>query len=143
MQKMDKNMQIGIFALVAFIVAYFFGTRTGKGSAASETDRQLKKDITSNQLTYDLSQYDSWADSMHQALQRLFHDESDLIETIIRKMRTKSDVLQLVRSFGKRPAWSYGVGTGSLSRWLTVRTTKDELRDFNEILAQNYIDFQF
>ena len=80
---------------------------------------------------------------MHQAMQRLFYDERDAIETVIRKMRTKSDVLQLIRAFGKRPAWRHGVGSGSLSRWLTVRTTKDELQNFNEILAQNHVDFKF
>lgn len=134
------GLEIGIFALVTLALAYFLGSRTGKAAAKGTDASQLDRDIQAGRLTYDLSQYKVLADRIFEALSGAGSDE-EAIFTVFRKMRTNSDVLQLIKTFGTRGSWLTGRDT--LAAWLSSDLSNEEIKKLNEILTINYITFQF
>ena len=135
-------LSLGVFGLVTLLVAYYLGNRTGKGKSNSEKDSELEDAMAINPLTYEPSEYNSFADRLHTAMITVNDDES-AIYSVFRKMRNKSDVLQLIKSFGKRGSWFWNVGGGSLSSWMSLKLTSKEIESINGILAENSIDFEF
>lgn len=135
-------LSLGVFALVAILIAYYFGSRTGKGRNLSEVESELQTAVLSDPLTYELSEFDSFADRLHTAMSTLMDDES-AIYSIFRKMRNRTDVLQLIKSFGKRGSWVWNVGGGTLSSWMSLKLTSKEIETINDILAGADIDFEF
>lgn len=137
MYRPDKKMQIGIFAVIAVILAYIFGSRWGKSKAVSA----LESEIESSQLTYDLSQYSTLADRLETAMFR-FNDDEDAIYAVFAKCRNKSDVLQLISSFGTR-RMLVTIGKSNLTTWLYYKLSDKEIQHINEILTRNNINYQF
>ncbi len=135
-------MNIGIFALVVVLVAWFFGNRTGKGKSVAGASLQLDKEIKENPLTYELSSYKQWADRVHSSMVNFFDNEK-AINSVFTKMRNRSDVLQLVKSFGNRKHLLWNVGNGSMGSWFSVKLSEKDIAEINEILSRNNIDFQF
>ena len=135
-------LSLGVFALVTLIIAYYLGARTGKGKSNSEVDSELNNSIIAIPLTYELSEYESFADRLHTSMTTLADDESS-INSVFRKMRNRSDVLQLINSFGKRSSWVWNVGGGSLASWMSLKLSNGEIETINGILSDANIDFQF
>lgn len=130
---------LGAFALIAFVVAYFFGNKTGK--AATPTDTELKEAQKSTPLTYELSQYATLADRLETAMYGATDDE-DAVYSVFSKLRNRADLLQLISSFGKRRIF-LTIGDSNLSTWIYHRLNKSEVEKVNEILSRNAIDYQF
>jgi hypothetical protein len=135
-------LSLGIFALVAGLIAYYIGTRTGRGLSASAAAAQLDGEILANPLTYELSQYDVFADRLQSSMITLADDEA-AIYAVFSKMRNRSDVLQLIKTFGSRGSWVWNVAGGSLSNWMALKLSNNEIGRINEILSDSKIDFQF
>jgi len=56
------------------------------------------------------------------------------------KLRTNSDVLQLIKSFGERGDFIYKEG---LTKWLASELNETEIAKVNDILKRNNITYQF
>jgi hypothetical protein len=133
---------IGIFAFVVLLVAYYIGSRTGKAkTTASEIDT-LVKDIKTDELTYDLSQYVNFADRVYICVYGVTEDEEGLY-VVFGRMRTDSDVLQLIKAFGKRSGGFDFWYDKTLSEWLASDLNNVEIAKINDILKRNNITFQF
>jgi hypothetical protein len=136
--KNDKSLTWGIFALVTLVVAYWFGSRTGKGRGFSDL---VNKEITGNQLTYEPSQYLSFAERLEQAMYGLT-DNENAVYAVFAKMRNKSDVLQLIKAFAERRMF-LTIGKSDLGTWINYRLSNSEIEHINEILSRNNIDYSF
>ena len=132
----------GIFAAVVLVIAYYIGSRTGKSKAKAGAGDQLAKDITGSELTYDKSQYSIYADGIWTAINGVFVDDS-AINTLMGKMRTKSDVLQLITTFGNRSLLPFGIGGGTLPEWIYQRLNAKEIGEVNDIMYRNNITYTF
>jgi hypothetical protein len=144
MKLAGKNINIVTFGILGFLVlliSYYFGSRTGKAkSTAIEVDT-LAKDIKGNELTYDLSEYNSLADRAFIAVYDIGSDEEALY-VILAKMRNNSDIYQLIKTFGSRGGFFQG-GSKTLSEWIASDLNNVEIEKVNEILKRNGITFQF
>lgn len=133
-------LSVGIFAALVLVVAYYIGTRTGKGKATAAASEAQKKEFKKSALTYDLSQYSTWADNLYTAMFGI--NDEDAIYAVFSKLRTKSDLLQLISAFGSRRI-QFTVGSNTLTEWIYNRLDKSEQAKINEILARNDIQFEF
>lgn len=128
----------GIFGLIVLVIAYYLGNKTGKGKAANEP----VKDLNKSDLTYENSDYTSFADRLYIAMSGLMGDDEETIYSVISKLRTKSDVLQLIKSYGtRRLQWT--LGNSNLNEWFNYRLNKEEISKVNDILGRNSIQYQF
>lgn len=132
-------MSVGIFAALILLVSYYIGTRTGKGKAGAADVEAMKKEISAGALTYEKTQYETFAQRLYMALYDLFSDEEEVL-AVFTKMRTKSDVLQLITTFGKRGTWIQ-LGEKTLPEWLYFKNA--DVSKINEILQRNAIQFEF
>lgn len=141
MQKIDKNMQIGIFALVVVIVAYIFGSRKGKGDGANSEAAEREAELKLHPLTYEPSQYSVFADRLESAMFKM-NDNEEAVYSVFANMRTRSDVLQLISAFGKRRLL-FTFGSSSLPTWMGHKLSDKEIQEVNGILSRNDIDYKF
>ncbi len=134
---------VSVVAVIAIIlvIAYYIGTRTGKGKAGAANDEALKKELNQGTLSFEQSQYVAMADRLSTSMSG-FTDDEDAVFSVISKLRTKSDVLNLIKSFGTRRP-SFSIGTASLNEWFYLRLDESEIAKINEILSRNSIDYQF
>ena len=140
-----KNINVTTFGILGFIVllvAYYIGSRTGKAKTTAADIDAMTKDINSSDLTFDISQYVSLADRVYICVYGITEDEEGLY-VVFAKMRTNSDVLQLIKSFGKRSGGFDFWYEKSLSEWLASDLNNVEIAKINDILKRNNITFQF
>ena len=135
-------MTFGIFAFVVLLVAYYFGSRTGKTKAAAANGDTLAKDISKSDLTYDLSQYVIFADRCWDAVYDIGTDEEALYD-VFTKMRSNSDFLQLIKAFGSRGNIVFQGGEKTLAEWMSSDLNNVEIEKVNDILKRNNITYQF
>lgn len=134
----NKKLLAAIAALLVLALVYFLGRRK-KGTSAIQRDAEKEKN--ENELTYQASQYLSYADRLEMAMQPL-NDNEDAIYDVFSKMRNKSDVLYLIEAFGKRRQ-SYTIGKVGLNTFLNYQLNDSEREHINEILQRNDIDYKF
>lgn len=139
--KNNKLLNWGIFALVVLVLFYFFGTRSGKAKKAAATDGSYKAETAGKNLSYDLSQFATFADKLESAMFG-FTDREETIYSVFTKLRTKSDLFQLITTFGTRRI-IFSFGSADLPTWINTRLDQSEIHKINEILNRNNIDFQF
>lgn len=133
---------LGIFGFLVLVVAYYFGSRTGKAKAAAADLDALAKDIKTEELTYDVSNYADFADRAYIAVYGVTEDEEALY-VLFGKMRNNSDVFQLIKSFGKRSGGFDFWADKTLAEWLASDLNNAEIGKINDILKRNNITFQF
>jgi len=131
----------GVLALITLIAAYYFGSRTGKSNLVAGGSDQLAKDISKEDLSYDISQYKILADRAYTCLYGITEDEKGLY-SVFSRMRNNSDVLQLIQSFGKRSG-GFDFWAKSLTEWLASDLNNTEIEKVNDILKRNNITYQF
>ena len=140
--KSIEGMTFGIFGFIVLLVAYYFGSRTGKSKAMAAAGDTLAKDITKSDLTYDLSQYVIMADRCYDAMYDIGTDEEALY-IVFAKMRTNSDLLQLIKAFGSRGNIVFQGGAKNLAEWIASDLNNVEIEKVNDILKRNNITYQF
>jgi hypothetical protein len=133
------GLSFGIFALIAGLAAYYLGTRTGK--AKDSPGNILNAAIDSNQLTYELNQYEIYSQRIYDITSGVFNHNTELYG-VFAKMRNDSDLLQLIKTFGSRGSFWTG-GKCTLVEWVTSDLNDVDLKELNNILAQNNIKYQF
>ncbi len=127
--------------VIALVIAYYIGSRTGKAKKENEAEDQLKKEIDRAALTYEQTQYSALADDLEAAMYG-FRDNENTVYAVMAKMRNRSDLLQLIKSFGmRRIIWTWG--NSNLNAWINNRLDTAEIAQVNDILARNSIDYQF
>lgn len=130
-----------VFIAIVLIVAYYIGSRTGKAKSQSQEEDTLKKEIKKPELSFEQTQFAGMADKIETALYGFTNDE-EAVYSVLKKLRTKSDVLQLIKTFGnRRMIWT--IGGANLNTWFNTRLNTSELAQVNDILSRNSIDYQF
>jgi hypothetical protein len=132
---------VSIITAIILVVAYYLGNRTGKGKAAAADSEALQKELDNSQLTYEPSQYTSWADKLFVAMNG-FTDDEEAIYSVIAKLRTKSDLLQLIKSFGSKRI-QFTLGDSNLNQFFANRLESSEIAKINDILSRNSISYEF
>lgn len=131
----------GILAALVLVAAYYIGTRTGKGKSLSANSEALDKELKNGSLTYDLSQYGSLADKLETAMFPL-NDDEDAVYSVMSKLRSKSDVLQLIKSFGERRL-QFTWGGSTLNFWINYKLNNSEIKKINSLLSDAGINYEF
>lgn len=139
MNKINVWVYGGLLALIALMVAYYIGSRTGKAKSTVLNEAgNAANEIDPGGLTYELSTYDQMANKSYEAVSGLFTDEQAIYSEVTR-LRSKDDVLQLIKAFGARGIWPF---KGTLSEWLYQAMSSGEIEQVNSILARNSIDYK-
>jgi hypothetical protein len=134
-------MGSAIFIAIVLAVAYYIGTRTGKAKQAGASEDVLKKEIQKTELTFEQTQFVSMADKLETSLYG-FGDDENAVYSVFSKLRTKSDLLNLIKTFGnRRIIWT--IGSANLNTWINNRLSTAEIAHLNDILSRNGIDYQF
>ena len=148
---MIKNNNILYLALIpvlliTILVVYFIGRGSGKNAAKVNDGKELDKDIDTNQLSYPLSSYKQFADTLHVAMLGLGTDFTG-VKKVFTKIKNQSDLFQLLKSFGTRGSYiDYGlynalVFSGDLTRWLNDELSETEKSQIINLLETNNITF--
>lgn len=132
---------VTIITAIILVVSYYLGNRTGKGKATAADSEALNKELKAGNLTYDLSQYAAMADNLFTAMFNIFDDE-EAVYSVFSKLRNKSDLLQLIKSFGDR-RMQFNWGESNLNKWITTKLDPNELAEVNDILSRNNISYEF
>ena len=134
------SVQIAI-AVAVLVLAYLLYRRFRKTNEREDT---LDDDIKPSSLTHTESYYYVLADKIQTASEGVGTDE-ELIYSVMQQMKTNSDVLQLIKAFGKR--WfQNGFGfyyNATLTEVINHELDTKELQRVNEILAENGITMRF
>ncbi len=144
MKFLGKNypwLNVGIFAAAVMLAAYYLGSRTGKGKSVSADSEALAAEMAQSPLTYETSQYDSYADKLYVAMHDISDDE-ETIYSVFNKMRNKSDVLKLILAYGEKRI-PLTIGNSTLPQWISAKLNPKEIAKINDILQRNLIQYEF
>ena len=92
-------------------------------------------EIKDGDVTLTPSELSNMADRLHAAMAGLGTDE-EAVYAVFRQLRTRSDLMALVKAFGIRKG-------ESLSQWLTGDLSRKEIEKVNAILVNNRINYSF
>lgn len=92
-------------------------------------------EIKDGDVTLTPSELSNMADRLHAAMAGLGTDE-EAVYAVFRQLRTRSDLMALVKAFGIRKG-------ESLSQWLTSDLSRKEIEKVNAILVNNRINYSF
>jgi len=139
---------IGVGALgAAYLIYKSVSKKVGNGGTSdSKLPSNLNQDLVTatkaSPLSYSLTQYDTWAAQLKQAMIG-WGTDNEAIYRVFRYMKNNADVLQLIKAFG---VWKveakYGIplpfettGTGTLAEALVDDLSSSEIDIVNGILA--------
>jgi hypothetical protein len=130
-------------AIIALILgaAYYIGTRTGKAKKEGQADDAIKKEIDKKELTFEQTQFASMATKLETAMFG-YTDDENAVYAVFTKLRSRSDVLNLIKTFGER-RMIFNLGNANLNQWINTRLDTSEIAKVNDILSRNNIDYQF
>lgn len=123
-----------VVAIILLIVLKYKGklSDTIKNRALAES---LDEEINQDDITLTQMQLNTYASSLYVAMNGMGTDE-DKIYNVFRAMGTRSDVLQLIKTFGVKDS-------ETLTEWLYADLSAKEIDKINSILANNNINYQF
>jgi hypothetical protein len=98
------------------------GIKPLSSSLPANINTDIQTEAKKNPLSYPLSQYDEWANSLYSAMFRSGTDEEPIYR-IMGYMKNNADVLQLIKAFGVRKAgWGQSfVGNGIVNKTLAAK----------------------
>jgi hypothetical protein len=137
-----KEIRVGISIAGAGVLAYVLYKMVTKTDEEKAEDQLSKETGSKSKLTLQLSRYKSLADNLYDAFQYAWGTDEDSIYQIIAMMKTKEDVLQLVKDFGYRRK-EFEFGTYGLPYFMRDELDTQELNQVNNILAKNKINYKF
>ena len=134
--KVVKIAILVIFLIIAFRIAMpqlkkLLGML--KKSDEKKHVEELEESIDLKELTYPVSQYGIWADSLYTAMNGLGTDEQAIYD-VFSEMRSNNDVAQLVVSFSVRE-------DETLSQWLIGDLSDSEKKTVRKILSDRNITY--
>ena len=148
--KIDSKTYILIGVAIVVIIAAALVIRRKRKS--EKNLKVIEEEVVQDNLSYDASQYSVFADGIESNLSDkgisagLFGVNQKGIYEVFRKMKTDDDVKQLIVAFGTREfrkAYTFGKHDCTLPQALSLLMTTGEIREINEILKENNINYQF
>lgn len=100
-----------------------------------ELAESLDEEINQSDISLTQMQLNTYASSLYAAMDGPGTDE-DKIYNVFRAMGTRSDVLQLIKTFGVKDG-------ETLTEWMYGDLSSKEIDKINTILANNNINYQF
>jgi hypothetical protein len=77
-----------------------------------QTQKELDAYLKNNKLSYPVSQYATWANSIHNATMYGIGDNYGLVKTILMLMKNNADVAKLITAYGARQNYVFGIPQG-------------------------------
>ena len=150
--KYTKYILISAGALLLLVVIVWLWKKFKK-DPAEEGHETIVQSIEKDNLTYELPQYEAWANSLEVYFQDkgLFSaglagvNESG-IYAIMENMKTNDDVKQLIKAFDKRhmrKEFSLYSEDYTLEQAMAHFLSTNELKKVNDILESNNVTFKF
>ena len=138
----QKVITISVIAAIVIAIAIFLIVKL-KGGVKSivndDKNNKLIDEINKEQNTDDITltqlQFNAYASSLKKALKGIGTDEKK-IYNVFQQMNTRSDVLQLIKTFGV-------VDGENLNEWLNDDLNAKEIDKINQILAEKGINYKF
>lgn len=123
-------------------VLFLFGGKNSAAKSLQTASDELKN--TPGGQSYTLTSYANLADGLQNAMTDVGTDEAR-IYSIFEKMKTAKDLLLLIKAFGIREYYNFGIREGkyNLAQWLTTELSESEIEKINKILRGNNINFTF
>ena len=116
--KLPKNLQytiIGGSAIVIYLLyKKFFSKDKTQEETAEELLKRLKEESERNQqlLTYPVSNYSAFANILHESMKYAVGDNYGAVTDICKKMQNDKDVQELIKAYGIRQLYFFGLPTG-------------------------------
>ncbi len=135
-----KYAVAGVCAVIAIIVAIVLFRKlvTGKLHDAAVNKKlatQLDEEISTDNITISQQQFNGYASTLYDAMKG-FGTKEDRIYEVFEKMNTRSDVLQLIKTFGVKDSMT-------LIDWMMDDLSVKEINKINQILVSRQIDYKF
>jgi len=118
----DKKILLigaGIVSLLILKKVYdiFFSEKAAEIRRNKETADNVDKDIVKHSLrgfkpTYNDSQYNLYANQAYEGMRYAAGDNYGLVESILKLMKNDLDVAKLIKAFGFRQDYAFGIPTG-------------------------------
>jgi hypothetical protein len=77
-----------------------------------QLEKELKKDTIKVNPSYPLSQYTGFADAIYDGVRYCVGDDYDAVENTLKKMKNDLDVVQLIKNYGSRQRYCFGIPAG-------------------------------
>ena len=146
-----KNvLAIGIGAGIAYGLYKILG-KDIRGAINDKKNKELfeKEKSGDKKLSYKPSQFITWADKLEDAFENFWGTDEDAIYSVLRKLKTNNDWLELNKAFGNRnyldlydeEFWPPGKKV-NLLRWLQLELDTAEKKKCNEILKSKGITYR-
>lgn len=132
----------GVFAIKAAVKLFSVSTEERK---ENQIDNAIKDEQDKgNPLTYPLAQYNVMADVVEEATDTSGTD-TEAIYNVFAQLRNNTDMLQLIKTYGERWNFMFGVPLGKFTLQQIINSEFDsgERATLNQIITGNDITIQF
>lgn len=132
---------LGAIMLAALIVLIIVIRRKKKRTDATDHEANerliqgMNEEILSEEITLTQAQFNSCVNKLVSAMSGWGTNEDKVYE-VFEEMNTRSDVLQLIKSFGIK-------NSQNLNEWIHGDLNNSEITHINQILATKNINYQF
>lgn len=145
-----KNvLALGIGAGIAFGLYKILGKDIRAAINKNKNENLFNREKDPNKkLSYAPSQYIAWADKLEDAFEYIWGTDEDAIYSVLRKLKTNNDWLELNRAFGMRNyrdlnSWEFSWGKDvNLLRWFQLELDTAEKNKCNAILKSKGIKYR-
>jgi len=85
----------------------------------TQTAKELAEYLKTNKLSYPVSQYSTWANTIHNSTMYGLGDNYGMVKTILLLMKNNADVSKLITAYGSRQNYVFGIPQGAPRDLLT------------------------
>lgn len=147
LSKNETLIAWGVIGILLYFVYRWVKAKSARISGEASIDKGINDGLTAGEaLSYEETQYVSWANQLEGAMDGSGTDEKT-IYNIMRKMQHTTDLLYLIKKFGHRDKKNlFGMTKGNydLAQWISDELASGEEMDkLNNILLDKDIKFQF
>jgi hypothetical protein len=135
--------------LLALVIATRQGIKLFSTTDQQQKDNDLDQAIADeqnagNSLSFPLARYDVFADTLEEATDTSGSDEQAIFD-VFSQMQNNADILQLIKAYGTRYNFVFGVPIGKLSlpQIIVSELSESERAELNAILQAKQITINF
>lgn len=135
--------------LLALVIATKQGIKLFSTTDQQQKDNDLDQAIADeqnagNSLTFTLARYDVFADTLEEATDASGSDEAAVFN-VFSQMQNNADILQLIKAYGLRYNFVFGIPIGKLSlpQLIVSELPESEREELNTILQAKQITIKF
>jgi hypothetical protein len=78
----------------------------------TQTQKELEEYLKTNKLSYPISQYSTWANTIYNSTMYGLGDNYGMVKTILLLMKNNADVSKLITAYGSRQNYVFGIPQG-------------------------------